>query len=394
VPDKGNGPAATGTAGSGRHGGGNGSGDFAHTEVPTAEQVAEEQVLGKPGKPLNHRSPFFIGLTGAAGVILAYLLFRTLANVGSILELIGLSLFLAIGLDPAVVWLTNRRLPRWLAVVVVIVTVLAFVGALVAAAIGPVSREVHELQVNFPKWRRQADGGQGWLGHLVKQFHLQSQLKSGKLSKVVSPSTVAGGVVGAGKIVLSAVSAVVVVSVLTVYFLVVLPSVRALWLRLMPGSRRMRVAAISDEVMSRVGGFVLGNLLTSLVAGLGTYVWLTIFGVPYPLLLALMVALLDLIPMVGSTIAGVVVSLVALTVSLPVAIGTLAFYIGYRFFEDYLLTPRVMRHTVRISPGLTIIATLVGGVLLGLIGALIAIPVAAGIHLVLEEVAYPSLDRR
>jgi len=369
-------------------------GDFAHADVPTTDQVAEEEVLGRPGKPLNHRSPFFIGLTGAIGVILAYLLFRALADVGSVLELVGLSLFLAMGLNPAVVWLTRRRLPRWAAVVVVVLVVAAFVAALVAAAIGPVSREVHELQVNFPKWRREIDNGQGWLGHLVKQFHLQSQLRSGKLTQVVNPSSVAGGVVGAGKIVLSAVSAVVVVCVLTVYFLVALPAIRTLWLRLMPGSRRMRVAAISDEVVSRVGGFVLGNLLTSIVSGLGTWVWLTIFGVPYPLLLALLVAVLDLIPIVGSTIGGIVVSLVALVVSLPVALGTLAFYVGYRFLEDYLLTPRVMRHTVRISPGLTIVATLIGGVLLGLIGALIAIPVAAGIHLVLEEVAFPSLDRR
>jgi len=78
----------------------------------------------------------------------------------------------------------------------------------------------------------------------------------------------------------------------------------------------------------------------------------------------------------------------------PVAVATLAFHIADRFFEDYLLTPRIMRHTVRISPGLTIIATLIGGVLLGLIGALVAIPVAAGSHLVLEEVTFPSLDRR
>ena len=105
-------------------------------------------------------------------------------------------------------------------------------------------------------------------------------------------------------------------------------------------------------------------------------------------------AIFDLIPIVGSTIAGVIVSLVALTVSLPVAIGTMAFYIGYRFFEDYLLTPRVMRHTVRISPGITIVAVLAGGVLLGLLGALIAIPIAAGIQLILQEVTFPALDRR
>jgi predicted PurR-regulated permease PerM len=98
--------------------------------------------------------------------------------------------------------------------------------------------------------------------------------------------------------------------------------------------------------------------------------------------------------MVGSTIAGVIVSLVALTQGLPVGIATAAFYITYRFLEDYFLNPRVMKHTVKVSPGLTIIATLVGGSLLGIIGALIAIPIAATIHLLLEEVAFPRQNRR
>jgi predicted PurR-regulated permease PerM len=151
---------------------------------------------------------------------------------------------------------------------------------------------------------------------------------------------------------------------------------------------------LTEEVFDRVGGFMLGNLLTSLVSGVLTYVWLLIFGVPYALLLALFVALLDLIPMVGSTIAGVVVTLVALTEGVPIAIATGGFYIAYRFLEDYLLNPRVMKHTVKVTPGLTIIATLIGGVLLGLIGALVAIPVAATIHLLLEEVAFPRQNKR
>jgi predicted PurR-regulated permease PerM len=123
-------------------------------------------------------------------------------------------------------------------------------------------------------------------------------------------------------------------------------------------------------------------------------VWLLIFGVPDALLLAILVALFDLIPMVGSTIAGVIVSLVALSKSIPIGIATLAFYIVYRYLEDYLLNPRVMKHTVRVSPGLTIIATLIGGTLLGLIGALVAIPVAATIQLLLEEVATPRQNQR
>jgi predicted PurR-regulated permease PerM len=368
--------------------------DLDRSEAPRADEAAEERALERRGTPFNRRNPFFIGLLGALGVLTAVVLFRILANVGSVLELIGLALFLAIGLDPAVVWLSRHRLPRWMAVIVVVLAALAFVGAFVVAAVGPIGHEIHKLQVSYPRWKADAESGKGWLGHLVRDLHLKSDLKSGKLTKSVNASTIAGGVVGAGKIVISAFSAVAIVAALTLYFLVALPAVRALWLRFMPASRRTRVAALSDEIMSRVGGFVLGNLLTSLVAGLGTWIWLTIFGVPYPLLLALLVAVLDLIPIVGSTIAGVIVSLVALAVSLPVAIATLVFYIAYRFFEDYILTPRVMRRTVRISPGLTIIATLIGGVLLGLIGALIAIPIAAGIHLVLEEVTFPNLEER
>lgn len=368
--------------------------DFEHTDVAGGAAVVEEQALGMPGRPLDRRSPFVVGFTAAAGVAIVYILLRVLSDLGTVLQLIGLALFLAVGLDPAVAWLTKRHLPRWSAVLVVVLVVLGFIGAFVAAAVGPISHEIHELQVSAPKWRSQAEHGRGWLGHLTRQFHLQGQLKTSSLSKRITPQAVAGGVVGAGKIVISAVSAVVIVCVLTVYFLVALPSVRRLFLRTVPKTRRTRVAAITDEVLSRVGGFVLGNIITSVAAGVGTWVWLMIFGVPYPLLLSLMVAVFDLIPMVGSTIAGIIVSLVALTVSLPVAIATLGFYVGYRFFEDYLLTPRVMRHTVRISPGLTIVAGLVGGALLGLIGALIAIPLAAGVHLVLEEVTFPAMDNR
>jgi predicted PurR-regulated permease PerM len=151
---------------------------------------------------------------------------------------------------------------------------------------------------------------------------------------------------------------------------------------------------LTDEVFGRVGGFMLGNLLTSLISGVGTFVWLLIFGVPYAILLALFVALFDLIPLVGATIAGVVVTLVALTRGLSIGIATAGFYIGYRYLEDYFLNPRVMRRTVKVKPGLTILATLLGASLLGLIGALVAIPVAATIHLLLEEIAFPRQNQR
>ena len=150
----------------------------------------------------------------------------------------------------------------------------------------------------------------------------------------------ATGALGAGEFLLGAVSDFLIVVVLTIYFLAALPAIKNFCSHLVPESRRRRFVLLSDEVLAGVGGFLLGNLFTSVVAGFGTFLWATLLGIPYPILLGLMVAFFDLIPVVGSTIAGVIVSLVALVVSLPVAISTAAFYIAYRFVEDYLLVPR------------------------------------------------------
>ena len=161
----------------------------------------------------------------------------------------------------------------------------------------------------------------------------------------------------------------------------------------MPHSRRPRAILIGDEMFAKVGAFVLGNLATSVLAGASTFVWLLIFGVPYPLLLALMVALLDLIPIVGSTIGGLIVSLVALSVSLPIAIATAAFYVVFRLVEDYLIVPKIIGKAVEVPATVTVVAVLFGGATLGIIGALIAIPVAAAVRILLMETVFPRLDR-
>jgi predicted PurR-regulated permease PerM len=354
------------------------------------ERTQNHETLGVLGRPFDHRTPFFMGLTGALGVALAYVVFRGVADVSSVLIIIGVALFIAIGLNPIIALLVRVGLSRIAAASVVTLGFLLVIGAFVLIAVPPISHEVQSLVNNYPRYKRELIAGQGWAGHVAVKLHLTNYLK-GK-SKLKLP--LAGGALGAGKVLLGIGVGTVSMLVLTIYFMIALPGVTKLWLSLIPNSRRERVRLLTDEVFDRVGGFMLGNLLTSVVAGVGTWVWLTIFGVPYSLLLALFVALFDLIPMVGSTIAGVAVSAVALTKGLPIAVATAAFYIVYRFLEDYLLNPRVMKHTVRISPGLTIVATLIGGALLGLIGALIAIPVAATIHLLLEEVVFPRQNKR
>jgi predicted PurR-regulated permease PerM len=353
------------------------------------ELAPTREDLGTQGRPFDRKAPFLIGLTGGLGVAVAYVIARGIADITSVLVIIGLGLFIAIGLNPIIDFLTSRGMSRgWAAAIVTLGFVLVIVG-FVLAAVSPLSHEISTLVKNYPRYKRDLVAGKGWLGKLVQKLHLTSYLKGKSTIKIPT-----SGVLGAGKVILSVGVSTVSVVVLTIYFLIALPYVERLWLSVVPRSRRERTRLLTQEVFGRVGGFMLGNLLTSLISGILTYVWLLIFGVPYALLLGLFVALFDLIPMVGSTIAGVVVSLVALTKGLPVAIATAGFYVLYRFLEDYLLNPRVMKHTVRVSPGLTIIATLIGASLLGLIGALVAIPVAATIHLLIEEVVVPRQNER
>jgi predicted PurR-regulated permease PerM len=359
--------------------------------VAIAAVAAEETGgLGHPGRPMNQRSPFFIGMAAAAGVAVTYGLLQVVLKAGSVLILIGLALFISAGLDPAVSWLTQRGLRRWAAVTVVLLVVIGVIGGFLAAAIPPLASQTSALAAQLPHYAHSLQNHSSELGKLNARYHLEQRLQ-----KLVSAkgTTLISGLLGAGKVVLGALGSVLVVAVLTVYFLVGLPRIKLFVYRLAPHSRRTRVILLGDEIFTKVGGYVLGNVLTSVIAGLGTFLWMIIFGIHYPVVLGLFVALLDLIPVVGSTIGGLVVTLVALTVSLPIAVATLGFYVGYRLAEDYLLVPRIMGRAVQVPAVVSVLAVLVGGTLLGIIGALVAIPTAAALRLWLDEVAFRRLDR-
>ncbi|MFG1645840.1 AI-2E family transporter [Amycolatopsis sp. NPDC049252] len=363
-------------------------GTFADAEAAAAELSTTDQPLGATGKPLNRRSPFLIGMAGAAGVAVIYALVQIIAGLQDVLVLIGLALFLAIGLEPAVAWLTRHRFPRWLAVTTVFVVGLLAIGGFLTAAIPVLVEQATQFVSKAPGYLHDAQNHNTALGQLNERFHLQQQLES-----LVSGPGIGSGLLGAGQAVFSALTNVLLLAVLTVYFLVDLPRIRAGGYRLIPHSRRPRAILIGDEIFTKVGGYVLGNLAISVIAGVLTLVWLLIFGVPYAALLAIAVAILDLIPVVGSVVGGVLVSLVALTVSLPVCLGTVGFFIGYRLVEDYVLVPRIIGGAVKVPALVTVVAVILGGALLGIVGALVAIPVAAALLLLVREVLYPHLDR-
>lgn len=361
----------------------------AHAEAATLNN--DDQVLGTPGPPVNRRSPFMIGLLGAAGVAVTYELGQFLLTASGVLVLVGLALFLAIGLEPAVHWLLRTHMPRGLAVAIIALAVVGGIGGFLALAIPPLVAQAEAFSHALPSYIAQIHDHSSTLGRLDARFHIEQRVTAAVGGD--AQSKVTSGLLGAGKMVLSATAATFTVLVLTVYLLADLPRIRRLAYRLTPASRRPRVILIGDEISAKVGRYVLGNLLTSLIAGVGTFIWLLAFGVPYPIVLGIMVAIFDLIPVVGSTIAGVVVSLIALTVSLPIAIATAIFYVVYRLLEDYLIVPRVMGRAVEIPATATIVAVLIGGTAFGLLGALVAIPAAAAIDILLRETVYPRLDQ-
>ena len=364
-------------------------GPVAEAEVTAAEMSSDDQPLGTPGRRFDRRSPFFVGLAAAAGVAVTYGVVRVLESMSSVLTLIGVAFFLALGLEPAASWFVNRKLPRWAATTLVLVIFLTLLGAFVGAAIPPLAEQAGELIKQAPHYMQQAQDHSSAVGRLNDRFHLQQ-----RITETVNGSggSLLNDVVSAGTAVFGAVADVLIVMVLTVYFLADMPRIRPPLYRLVPHPRRPRVILIGDEVFAKVGAYVLGNVLISIIAGVATFIWLMAFGVPYPLLLGIFVALLDLVPVVGSTIAGVVVGAVALTVSLPVCIATVVFFVVFRLAEDYLLVPKIIGRAVKVPALITVVAVLIGGALLGIVGALVAIPIAAALQLLTQEILFPRLD--
>jgi predicted PurR-regulated permease PerM len=351
--------------------------------------VSDEHEYGRLGRPLNRQSPFVVAFTASLGVAAALLIVVAAYSARHILILVGLGLFIAVGLDPVVSWLQRRSLPRGAAVLIVVLAALAFLAGVIALVVPVVTTQVSDLVDNLPHYERSLTSHSTFAGKLNTRYHLISRVQTYLNG---NGHVLASGIVGVGRAVVSGVLSTLIVVVVSIYLLVDLPRVKRAIYQLTPRSRRARVVLLGDEMFAKVGGYVLGNVSVSVIAGVTTWVWMEIFGIPYPVLLAVLVAILDLVPLVGSTVGGVIVALVALTVSLPLAIATVAFYLVFRLLEDYLLTPRIMGATVEVPGLVTVVATLVGGALLGIVGALVAIPVAAAVKLVIREVTVPRLD--
>jgi len=360
-----------------------------------AATAADDEPYGRPGVPVSRTHPFYIGFMGALGVLTAYALVSVLGRLTDVITLVVVALFLALGLEPVVRFLQRRGLRRGIAVALVFLGVLAAAVGFGAAVVPAAIEQGTELSRDAPALVRtieqstlvqQLDKDYGVIETLSKQ--LQQRLANGE-----TVLQLFGGVFGAGLKVVSGAFSVFTVLVLALYFTASMrPTTQALY-RLVPASRRPRVQLLADEIIRRIGGYIAGQIAVASINGFCTYILLVIVGLPYALLLAITVGVFGLVPLVGATLGGGLLVIVALFHSWQLALVVLAYYVVYQQIENYLIAPRIMQRTVAVPTFVAIIAALAGGTLLGVVGALLAIPTAAAILLVVQEVLVPRQER-
>ena len=351
--------------------------------------------FGKIGAPLNHSHPFYFGFVAASGAIIAITLLRAFASASQVFVLIVISLFFAMGLNPAGLFMERRGLSRAKAVTATVSLVIGFVGVFIWIAAPLIIDQVNALINNAPQLISDLKSN-STINELninygivdTVQNRVEASIKDGKF--VIGAF---GGVIGVGKAVVSGAFSVLTILVLTLYFLAALPTLTKDAYRLVPASRRERVAKITDAIIFRVGAFVGGQITISFFASIFIFILGFALDLPYKSALALVVFVCGLIPLIGHFIGMTIVTLIALTVSPLIAAIALASYIIYVQFENYILTPRVMKRALSIPALVTIIAALIGTSLLGLVGGILAVPIAAAVLLILDEVVYPKADK-
>lgn len=362
---------------------------------PTPADLDADAIAASPRHDvtLARRSPFAIGFFVTLGALTAGGLVFGLYRVASVVLLVLLALYLALGLNPLVDRLASSGLRRGFAVLLVALAGLAILALAIWAILPVAAEQINRLLLNAPALLQElrvnpqiAD----WDSRYDIINRVSSFLTSGELL-----STLFGGLWGASQAVVGMVLSTMVTIVLTVYLLASMPSFKEALYELAPASRRPRVRYLANEMFSRIGGYVTGLFIVIMCSTTVAFLFLNVVGLgQYALALAVVVALCAIIPLIGSTLSMAIVSIVAFTFSPTQGFITLAFLLTYQQFDNYFIQPRVFQRSVSVPGPLVILAALAGGVLYGLLGALLAIPSMAAALLLYREVLIPALNRR
>ena len=351
------------------------------------------------------QNAFRIGLLGTLGVGVGLLIITSIANLSTIITYIGAALFLALGLDPAISWLERRGLPRWAAILIVMTGVGLLVAALILAVAPIIVEQVSQFVEEIPRIVELVSS-QEWIDTLKEQFpqirvdEVIEQVTTGLTEFVTNPdklSELAGGVLLVAVAIGSGVFAVIIVFILMLYFTASLNTMKRATYQLVPASKRERFADLTEQITQSVGRFVLGQASLAAVNGVLSFIFLSIINAPFPAVLAFLAFLFSLVPLVGTLTGSVIIVLVCWIPGLGSPLTALVaaiYYIIYMQVEAYVLSPRIMNRAVKIPSALVVIAALAGGALGGILGALVAIPVAAAGLLIIKQVVIPRQNER
>jgi predicted PurR-regulated permease PerM len=361
---------------------------------PRAKKEVAKTNYGVMGAPINRSHPFYFGFVATLGALSAIVLMRALGSVSQVFVLILIALFLATGLNPAVEAIRSRGVSRVTAVTIIFVSVIAFVIFFSWVVVPPVVSQGSQLINSLPSLLQDLKSN-ATINRLNEQFAIIDTLQA-KLREFTEDGTLLvstfGGVIGVGRSVISGTFSALTILVLTLYFITSLPQMVKLGVRLAPASRRDRVAKLTNAIIARVGSFVGAQIFIAFMAAIFVVVLGILLGLPSPVAIAMVVFVCALVPLIGHFLGSAVVTIIALTVSIPVGVIALITYIVYVQIENYIVTPRIMKKTLEVPGAVTIVAALIGSSLLGLVGGLLAVPVAAAIILILDEVVYPRAD--
>jgi predicted PurR-regulated permease PerM len=305
-------------------------------------------------------------------------------SVRAILIRILIALFIAVSLDPAVRLLARRGMRRGVAVTLIFLLAAALAAGFLISVIPPLVTQGRNLADDLPGYLTRLQGRSAQFRELNDRYNISDQLQ-GLVGTL--PGRLGTGLLGFTGRVFGAVFNTLTVLVFTIYFMADMPRIRSGVVRLFPVDRRPRARQVVDLVVDKVGGYMIGNIIISIIAGLASLIAFSLLGVPFPVPLAFVVALCDLIPMIGATLGAIIGVTVALfsTSLWPTTILVAAFFVAYQQLENYLIAPRVLKTTVELGAAAVLIAGLIGATVLGLVGALMAIPVAAAFNVLLNE---------
>lgn len=340
--------------------------------------------------------PVYTGFMLTVGVGLALLIFYIGQTNTQLLIWIGAALFIALGLDPVVRALERVGLPRWAGVLLTMVAFLSLVATLIASLAPVVTQQMSNFVLSTPQIVFEISES-AWFQRLDEDLQVQDLIDNEVSRFVADPANITnalGGLFGVGAAVLTTGFGMLVVAVLALYFLASLPTMKAWAYRLAPGTRRTRIRHLGDRILNGVGYYVIGQACVAFLNGVVAYVAISVAGVPFGALFAVVVGVLAFIPLVGPVTGGTLVTLVALTVDWQTALTFAAIYFIYLQIEAYFVSPRIMSRAVRIPAAVAVISVIAGGTLLGVLGALMAIPTAAALMLLVREVLITHQDSR